>query len=97
MLNVCLCCFHVQRDKDYNDPTETCFFRLMETMGLRVKYMATDGNCMFRSIADQIEGNTDHHHRYRGQIMDYIAANEEYFTPFIEDDETFEDYVSRMR
>jgi hypothetical protein len=33
--------------------------------GLKVVEMGGDGNCLFRSIADQLEGNEKLHRKYR--------------------------------
>jgi hypothetical protein len=56
-----------------------------------------DGNCMFRSICDQLYQDASRHMEVREKIMDYIEEEEAHFSLFIEDDESFEDYVSRMR
>mmetsp|Transcript_105454 Transcript_105454/g.304489 ORF Transcript_105454/g.304489 Transcript_105454/m.304489 type:complete len:104 (-) Transcript_105454:5498-5809(-) len=34
-------------------------------LGVRVNVVKGDGNCMFRSIADQLEGNPQEHATYR--------------------------------
>lgn len=56
-----------------------------------------DGNCMFRSICDQLYSDSSRHMEVREKIMDYIEDEKAHFSLFIEDDETFEDYVNRMR
>jgi hypothetical protein len=40
--------------------------------GYTIKYIKGDGACMFRSIADQIEGNDNKHSDYRRQSVEYI-------------------------
>lgn len=58
--------------------------------------MGGDGNCLFRSLADQLEGNEKLHRKYRQDAIDHIEANKDNFAPFIEDDETIEQYLSDM-
>jgi len=64
--------------------------------GLYIKDVAGDGNCLFRSISDQIMGHPDDHVRIRAQCVQFIANNRENFEPFIEDDVPFEKYVAQM-
>jgi len=67
-------------------------------IGCRVHAMTGDGNCMFRAIADQVEG--DHgksHARFRSGVMQHIEDHRGDFEPFMEDDEKFEAYLARMR
>ena len=58
--------------------------------------MDGDGNCLFRSVADQIDGDESLHTTYRAQAVDYILQNKEMYMPFIEDDETIEQYCNDM-
>ena len=51
---------------------------------MRVNVVKGDGNCMFRSIADQLEGNPAKHPEYRAAIMQYIYDRREDFEPFME-------------
>jgi len=59
--------------------------------------VAGDGNCLFRAIADQLDGNPDNHPKYRKRICEYIEINRLDFEPFIEDDEPFDEYMTRMK
>eukprot|EP00349_Pseudokeronopsis_sp_Brazil_P012307 CAMPEP_0202977750 /NCGR_PEP_ID=MMETSP1396-20130829/84437_1 /ASSEMBLY_ACC=CAM_ASM_000872 /TAXON_ID= /ORGANISM="Pseudokeronopsis sp., Strain Brazil" /LENGTH=52 /DNA_ID=CAMNT_0049716559 /DNA_START=199 /DNA_END=357 /DNA_ORIENTATION=- len=52
--------------------------------------MTGDGNCLFRSIAYQLEGNEKLHAKYRQAAVDFITANKDDFAPFVEDDETID-------
>jgi len=69
----------------------------LRPFGLTIKDVAGDGNCLFRAIADQIEGDPNRHVSYRKRILDFIEENRAEFEFFIEDDEPFERYISRMR
>ena len=68
--------------------------------------MAADGNCLFRSLSDQL--HQDHgnaHGDIRSAVCDYIEQHEEDFSVFLvldeneedEDAADFESYVSMMR
>lgn len=59
--------------------------------------MGGDGNCLFRSVADQLEGNEKLHRKYRQDAIDHITAHQDDFSPFIEDDETIDQYLSDMQ
>ena len=73
-------------------------FRLqLAQYGLRLKEIGGDGNCLFRAIADQLEGNEKVHRKYRADAIEYIEANKNDFIPFIEDDETIDQYLDEMR
>lgn len=67
--------------------------------GLLIYDMAADGNCLFRSMWDQLDGtsDTEDHRKLRSVIMDKIEEEKDFFSLFIEDDEPFEDYMRRMR
>ncbi|KAL0856605.1 hypothetical protein Bca101_061758 [Brassica carinata] len=68
----------------------------LDSLGLKIIQVTADGNCFFRSLADQLEGNEDEHSKYRSMVVQYIVKNREMFEPFIEDDVPFEDYCKTM-
>ncbi|KAL4438223.1 hypothetical protein ABPG77_010584 [Micractinium sp. CCAP 211/92] len=70
--------------------------RELAPLGLRVKTIEADGNCFFRSVSDQLEGEGGDHMALRCRVMDFIRDREEEYRFFIEDDEPFESYVRRM-
>ena len=71
----------------------------MAALGLRVKSMPPDGNCLFHSLVDQLYGEDGGGDAadLRRRVVDHIAAHRDAFEPFVEDDEKFDDYVRRMR
>jgi len=73
------------------------FLAQLQLIGLTIKDVAGDGNCLFRAIADQMDGNPDNHPKYRKRICEYIEHNRIDFEPFIEDDEPFDEYLARMK
>jgi len=68
---------------------------LRERKGLVIRPMGMDGNCLFRSVADQIYGDEDMHDQVRERCMDFIEAERDHFSQFITED--FEQYVARKR
>lgn len=68
--------------------------------------MSSDGNCLFRSLSDQIyRDHGNNHAEVRSDICDFLEAFEEEFAEFLVLDEnesdhdahTFDHYVSEMR
>lgn len=80
----------------YDTREEKELASILAQSGLVIHHMEGDGNCMFRSIADQITGDCDHHMMFREKIMKYITEHADHFSLFMEDDEKFEAYVERM-
>lgn len=68
----------------------------LRAIGLRIREVAADGNCFFRALSDQLTGHEHTHADLRHQVVEYIRANEAIFSPFIEDDEDFDEYCDRM-
>ncbi|CAA7056869.1 unnamed protein product [Microthlaspi erraticum] len=82
--------------KQAKDGDMSQFRAQLDALGLKIIKVTSDGNCFFRSIADQLEGNEDEHSKYRSMVVQYIVKNREMFEPFIEDDVPFEDYCKTM-
>eukprot|EP01122_Echinamoeba_exundans_P002502 TRINITY_DN12443_c0_g1_i1.p1 TRINITY_DN12443_c0_g1~~TRINITY_DN12443_c0_g1_i1.p1 ORF type:complete len:417 (+),score=71.20 TRINITY_DN12443_c0_g1_i1:3-1253(+) len=72
------------------------FSEQLAALNLTIKDVAGDGNCLFRAIADQIEGDPNNHANFRARIVNYIRQNEEDYAPFIEDDRTLDAYLAEM-
>lgn len=70
---------------------------LKEQLGWRIEKCAEDGNCLFRSLSDQLTGNQNAHMDIRQTTMDYMVANRDNFAPFIVDSEPFDHYIARKR
>ncbi|OMJ95161.1 hypothetical protein SteCoe_1535 [Stentor coeruleus] len=68
----------------------------LNKFGLDIKEISGDGNCLFRAISDQITGNENSHSEYRVLAIEFMRENSEDFSPFVEDDEPFDDYIKRM-
>ena len=68
-----------------NQHDENQFLETLKKQGLRLKVQLGDGNCLFRSIADQQYGDTNKHHELRVEVIKYMTENKEFFKCFMED------------
>ncbi|CAO2830924.1 unnamed protein product [Amaranthus hypochondriacus] len=68
----------------------------LDLLGLKIIQVTSDGNCFFRALADQLEGNEEEHYKYRRMVVQYIMKNREMFEPFIEDEIPFDEYCRSM-
>lgn len=86
-----------RKDRDrYTDDEDKRFAAQLAAAGLRVHEVDADGNCLFRALADQVEGSAKHHGRYRDEIVAFMRQDEERFKWFVEDDEDWDDYLARL-
>lgn len=69
----------------------------LDALGLKLIQVTADGNCFFRALADQLEGNEEEHNKYRDMVVQYILNHREDFEPFIEDDIPFDEYCQSMK
>ncbi|GAB9469156.1 hypothetical protein Gpo141_00006444 [Globisporangium polare] len=69
----------------------------LAAVGCKLFEVEADGNCLFRSIGDQLFGDQHQHVEIRKRIVDLIALKRDDFEPFMEDEEKFEHYCTRMR
>ena len=72
----------------------------LRAKGLGLRRVAPDGNCLFRSVADQMEGCPMNYAKYRNFACIYMVKTRAQFEPFfVPDDEieSFDDYIANMR
>ena len=81
------------RQKDEIDEE---FIKDLEKIGYFIREVGGDGNCLFRSVSDQMDNTEKNHKMYREMCLTYMKNNPDEFSPFIEDDETFDKYLERM-
>ncbi|CAH2043193.1 unnamed protein product [Thlaspi arvense] len=86
----------VKKKKQGKDCDPSQFRAQLDALGLKIIQVTADGNCFFRALADQLQGNEDEHSQYRSMVVQYIVKNREMFEPFIEDDVPFDDYCKNM-
>ncbi|OVA15869.1 Ovarian tumor [Macleaya cordata] len=85
---------HVKKHGKQTNITE--FGSQLDTLGLKIVQVTADGNCFFRALADQLEGNEEEHRKYRLMVVKYILDHREEFEPFIEDEVPFDEYCQSM-
>lgn len=73
-------------NKNDRHQTWTAFAEQLYAIGLRLRKIEADGNCLFRSVADQIEGDPSKHMEYRNATVEYMRENPADFQPFIDTD-----------
>lgn len=70
----------------------------LRRLGLVLKDVTGDGNCLFRALSDQVHGHANQHPSIRMDICGHIEANRQLYELFIdEDDGTLENRMRRMR
>ncbi|XP_022741373.1 OTU domain-containing protein 3 isoform X1 [Durio zibethinus] len=85
---------HVKKQGKQTDISQFC--AQLDALGLKIIQVTADGNCFFRALADQLEGDEEEHGKYRSMVVQYIVKNREMFEPFIEDDVPFDEYCQSM-
>ena len=68
----------------------------LQKIGLRSVDIIGDGNCFFRSLSHQLEKTESNHAKYRSEICAHMRANGVLYSPFVQDDESFETHLNRM-
>ncbi|KAJ1680136.1 2-oxoglutarate dehydrogenase E1 component, partial [Spiromyces aspiralis] len=90
--------YHHDRTNGYLEDNDVhSLNRSLRKVGLYCKDMAGDGNCMFRALADQIDGTSDTYSRIRARVCEYMAAHPDEFAPFVEDNVPWDRYLALMR
>ncbi|WVW82469.1 hypothetical protein I302_104480 [Kwoniella bestiolae CBS 10118] len=70
-------------------------------LGLTLRDVKGDGNCLFRVLSDQGFGGEKRHAEIRKLVCDYLETHKDvmegFVVPFMKDGEGYEGYVARMR
>ncbi|KAK1269771.1 hypothetical protein QJS04_geneDACA006383 [Acorus gramineus] len=82
--------------KQYKAADVAGFRSQLDALGLKIIKVTADGNCFFRALAYQLEGNEEEHLKYRHMVVQYILNHQEEFEPFIEDEVPFDEYCQSM-
>ena len=69
----------------------------LKKLGYYIREVRGDGNCLFRSVAEQIDEDQNNFEKYRKITTDYMEENKKSFQPFIEDDQTIDEYINAMK
>jgi len=65
-------------------------------LGLTLRQVPGDGNCLFRALGDQLDGHMGNHYRHRKDTTNYMLEHHDDFQPFVEDDVPFEKHMSEL-
>jgi len=69
----------------------------MKSQGFVIHDVVGDGNCLFRAIADQIEGDEHQHRKYRQIAVNHVAKYEAHFQGFMDKTEDINNYLNKMK
>lgn len=73
------------------------FSHSLEPSGLAIRDVSNDGNCFFRAVSDQLYGTEEYHMKLRERACDYLLAHKDHYQCFVDDEQSFDDYVADMR
>lgn len=72
------------------------FSNQLQALGLKLREVPGDGNCLFRALGDQLEGHSRGHLRLRQETVQYMMSHRQDFEPFVEDDVPFAQHLSNL-
>ncbi|XP_066528608.1 OTU domain-containing protein 3 [Hoplias malabaricus] len=72
------------------------FSNQLKALGLKLREVPGDGNCLFRALADQLEGHSRGHLNLRQETVQYMMSHRQDFEPFVEDDVPFTQHLSNL-
>uniref|UniRef100_A0A8C3UVT7 ubiquitinyl hydrolase 1 n=1 Tax=Catharus ustulatus TaxID=91951 RepID=A0A8C3UVT7_CATUS len=70
--------------------------RQLRALGLKLREVPGDGNCLFRALGDQLEGHSRNHLRHRQETVEFMVRQRGDFEPFVEDDVPFDKHVANL-
>ena len=68
----------------HSSAEEEAFAAQLAALACRVEAVQSDGNCLFRALADQLGGDEGAHRRVRAELVAYVEAHRDWFEPFME-------------
>lgn len=81
-------------EDDENFPS---FRNQLVKIGLELRDIPGDGNCLFRALGDQYEGHVRNHFRHRQDVVKYMMEHKDDFEPFLAEDTTFDKHVQNLQ
>ncbi|XP_041953346.1 OTU domain-containing protein 3 [Alosa sapidissima] len=72
------------------------FSNQLQALGLKLREVPGDGNCLFRALGDQLEGHSRGHLRLRQETVQYMMDHRQDFEPFVEDEVPFTQHLSNL-
>ena len=80
-----------------DDENFTSFKAQLAKMGLKLRDIPGDGNCLFRALGDQLDGDSKNHLAHRADVVDFMKSHRHDFEPFVEDDVPFDWHVANLK
>ncbi|ORY34274.1 hypothetical protein BCR39DRAFT_517372 [Naematelia encephala] len=72
--------------------------RELARLGVGLRDVEGDGNCLFRALGDQLWGDQKRHPEVRKLVCDFLERRKEDMLPYFASiDESYDQYVARMR
>ncbi|XP_037629253.1 OTU domain-containing protein 3 [Sebastes umbrosus] len=85
------------RPQDGDEGAEiVSFSNQLQALGLKLREVPGDGNCLFRALGDQLEGHSRGHLRLRQETVQFMMSHRQDFEPFVEDDIPFSQHLSNL-
>lgn len=84
------------RADNENDEDVSALVAQLFPLGLALREVPGDGNCLFRALSDQLYGEDARHAKIRTDVVDYIRSNREDFEPFLVDETSFERHLQNL-
>ncbi|XP_068754292.1 OTU domain-containing protein 3-like isoform X2 [Montipora capricornis] len=87
-----------RKAKEYLEEDENfaSFSNQLEALGLKIKDIPGDGNCLFRSLGDQLDGDHTTHTQHRRETVKYMRDHRSDFEPFMEDNVSFDKHLQDL-
>ncbi|XP_072174433.1 OTU domain-containing protein 3-like [Diadema setosum] len=88
----------MRKDESYlaGDQNFLSFTTQLQAIGLQLRDIPGDGNCLFRALGDQLEGHGRNHMAHRLEVVQYMKDHKNDFEPFMEDDTPFDRHLSNL-
>ncbi|KAH9514076.1 OTU domain-containing protein 3 [Bulinus truncatus] len=80
-----------------DDENYPSFRNQLRRLGLQLRDIPADGNCLFRALGDQLEGHCRNHFRHRTDVVNFMRHHRHDFEPFVEDDLPFDEHVKNLQ
>ncbi|XP_036068815.1 OTU domain-containing protein 3 isoform X2 [Oryzias melastigma] len=85
------------RPQDGDEGAEfVSFSNQLQALGLKLREVPGDGNCLFRALGDQLQGHSRDHLQLRQETVCYMTSHRQDFEPFVEDDVPFAQHLSNL-
>ncbi|XP_059085347.1 OTU domain-containing protein 3-like [Tigriopus californicus] len=68
----------------------------LEVMGLTLREVPGDGNCLFRALSDQLHGTSEEHANYRQDVVNFMRQHVSDYEPFLVDEPSFDRHLELL-